>query len=84
MKYFVTTLFVALAVAVYAPPASAGCGQCGNEGKAHKHEAGHNHDQEAADCAACGKAKADCECKKDAGECAACGEAKADCTCKKG
>ena len=84
MRYLVTSLFIALAVAVYAPQADAGCGACGNEGKAHTHEPGHKHDAKAADCGACGKAKADCECKKDGAECAKCGEAKADCTCKKG
>lgn len=84
MKYFVTALFIAFAVAVYAPQATAGCGACGNDAKPHTHEPGHKHDHEAAKCAACGKAKADCECKKEAAECAECGQPKADCTCKKG
>jgi len=80
MKYFVTAIFTAFAIAAYAPQASAGCGACGNESEAHTHEPGHKHDAKAAKCADCGKAKADCECKKDA-KCAECGEGKADCTC---
>ena len=52
MKYLFTASLIALTVAVYAPQASAGCGQCANDGQPHVHEPGHTHDHSAAECAA--------------------------------
>jgi hypothetical protein len=83
MKHLLTVSFIAVAIAAFSPSAAqAGCGSCGND-KAHSHEAGHKHEDEAAKCDACGKAPADCICKKDGANCDACDKAKDDCTCDK-
>ena len=83
MKHFLMAFVLAFGVSAFATDASAGCGACGDEGKPHTHEEGHNHDHEK-EAKPCKGADGEegCGCK-GGDEAAACDKGK-DCGCNKG